>query len=254
MALNSTSLFLYGISIDSSNNKIDFKKVAGPTVITATITPGSYSLTGLAIAVAAALNAADNLNVYYCNVDRTVSGGLQNRVTIGTSTGSYFALMFASGPNYSVSIATVLGFAQLDYTAALFYQGSASSGTLVQTTYPGYNYLSPDMSQKIFGSVNVSTSGLKEAIVYAVQRFISVEFKYEPKSKVLLQLNPLFVWMIQQKPFDFTPEVNSPTVVYSVTLESTASDSKGLGFDFKEMLPQFPDTYATGAMKFRVQS
>lgn len=254
MALSSKSLFLYGISIDSTNNKLDFKKVAGPTVLTATITPGSYSLTSLAIAIAAALNAADNLNVYYCTVDRTVGGGLQNRVTIGTTTGSYFALMFASGPNNAVSISTVIGFAQLDFTGALFYQGSASAGTLMQTTYPGYNYLSPDFSQKIFGSVNVSTSGIKEAIVFAIQRFITVEFKYEPGSKVVSEWTPMMTWLIEQRPFDFTPEVSAPSVVYSVTLESTSADSKGLGFEFKEMLPQFPNTYATGAFKFRVQS
>lgn len=252
MALSSKSLFLYGILINSTNNKIDFKKAAGPTILTATITPGAYSLTSLAIAITAALNAADSLNVYYCTVDRTVGGGLQNRVTIGTSTGSYFSLMFASGPNFAVSISTVIGFPQTDTTGALFYQGGSSAGTLLQTTYPGYNYLSPDFKRQLFGSVNVSASGIKEAIVYAIQKFIVVEFKYETKSKVVSEWLPLMTWLIEQKPFDFTPEVSNPSVVYSVTLESSGADSKGLGFEFKEMLPQFPDNYSTGAFKFRV--
>jgi hypothetical protein len=252
MALQSKSLFLYNILLTSSNNKIDFKKVAGPTIITATISPGAYSLTSLAIAITAALNAADNLNVYYCTVDRTVGGGLQNRVTIGTTTGTYFNLMFASGPNFAVSISTLIGFPQTDTTGALFYTGGSSAGTVMQTTFPGYNYLSPDFKQQLFGSVNVSASGLKEAIVYAVQRFLTVEFRYEPKTKCVIEWLPLMTWMIEQKPFDFTPEVSSPSVVYSVTLESTGADSKGLGFEFKEMLPQFPNDYSTQALKFRV--
>lgn len=252
MALSSKSLFLYGIDITTLNNKIDFKIAAGPTVLTAELTPGSYSLTSLAVAIEAALNATDNTSVYVVSVDRTVGGGLQNRMTITKTTGSFFQLVFASGPNFASSIATTIGFTLSDFTGLMSYQGSASAGTVLLTEYAGYNYLSPDFSRKLFGSVNVSASGLKEAIVYSVQRFITVEFRYEPKAKCVSEWVNLWVWMIKQKPFDFTPEVTDPTVVYSVTLESTSADSKGLGFEFREMLPQFPNYYTTGAMRFRV--
>jgi len=60
-------------------------------------------------------------------------------------------------------------------------------------------------------------------------------------------------WLIQQREFEFTPEISSPNLVYEGTLEKTDSDSKGLGFEFKEMLPDFPFYYRTGMMQFRLK-
>jgi hypothetical protein len=58
--------------------------------------------------------------------------------------------------------------------------------------------------------------------------------------------------MIQQRQFEFTPDLTAPTIFYDVTLESIPADGKGLGFMGMEMLPDFPFQYDTGLMKFRV--
>jgi len=108
------------------------------------------------------------------------------------------------------------------------------------------------MNQKVFGNVNISTSGKKEAIIFNIQRFFTVDFKYEPTAKVVAEWSPLNRWMIQQRLIDFTPEITAPTVFIESTLETHVGDGRGLGFVMREMLPNFPELWVTGLMKFRV--
>lgn len=251
MALTAKSLILYGLQVTDDNSSIDFKAAAlGPTLM-ATLRLGYYSLTDLMTEIARAMNAADVLNSYTCTANRTVSGGLQNRVTISTS-GAFLSLLFASGPRTASTTAPLIGFLVVDRTGSTSYTGTSSAGTALIPEFKGYNFLSPDFEKKVFGSVNVSASGLKEAIVFAIQQFLEVEYRYEPKAKVVAEWVPFWEWAIQQRPYDFTPEVSSPTVFYSVTLESTTGDGKGLGYKMSEQLPKFPDHYQTGPLKMRV--
>jgi hypothetical protein len=139
----------------------------------------------------------------------------------------------------------------VDYTGGTSYTGSQTTGTSLIPELLGYNYADPIQQKKVFGAVNVSAAGVKETVVFNLQQFMNVEFKYEPKAN-LLAWNDLMEWLIQQSPFDFTPEIASPSTYYPVTLETTAEDGKGLAFLMKEMLPNFPNFYMTGPMKFRI--
>lgn len=250
MALSSRSLINYGIQVTSLNQNLDFVSVMAGSTLTATLPLGFYSVTSLAQAVVFALQAADSDNSYTCTVTRNILGGVQNRMTIAT-TGTFLSLLFASGPNVNTTCASLLGFLPIDYTGQLFYTNSASIGTVLIPEFPAYTYSSPTQQAKVFGSVNVSASGLKESVVFAIQKFIDLEFKYEDESQLPDWLL-FFTWSIQQRPFDFTPQVIEPDVYYQVTLEKTSYDSKGLGFKMKEMLPQFPNIYTTGPLNFRV--
>lgn len=216
----------------------------------ATLNLGYYSLTALLLEVARAMNAADPVHSYLATANRTISGGTQNRITIAT-TGPFLSLLFGTGPRVASSTGPLLGFAAVDRTGSTSYTGTLSSGSSILTEYAGYNYLSPDFIKSNFGAISVSASGDKESISWSIQSFIQVEFKYEPESKVVVEWMPFMTWAIQQKLFEFTPNVSSPSVFYEVTLESTSADGKGLAYMFKEQLPEFPFNYATGAMKFR---
>jgi hypothetical protein len=99
--------------------------------------------------------------------------------------------------------------------------------------------------------VNLSASGKKETIVYQIQHFIQVEFKHEPQTTIITDWSPFFTWAIQQRPFDFTPEITTPNTAYQVTLETTTADGKGLAFKFTEELPDLPFHYTTGILTFR---
>lgn len=250
MALSSRSLITYGISITTLNQNLDFRAEMGDDPLTAVIPIGDYSPQGIADAIRAALLEADSNNNYLVTVLWNQGDGTENRIVIAT-TGDYLDLLFGTGDNVSTSIASVIGFNTTDYTGETSYVGSSTTGTALVPSYFGYNFLGPTNQGRVFGSVNVSAAGVKEAVVFNIQEFINVEFKYESKVRQTLW-QTFFNWAIQQKGFDFMPELTVPGVVYQVTLESTKADGKGLAFEMSEMLPQFPNTYQTGALKFRI--
>lgn len=252
MALTSQSLFLYGFQVTELNQNLQFKASSGGPVLTAILTLGFYSLGSLLTEVVKQMSLQDPVSVYTVTANRTVSGGTQNRVTIATN-GAFLSILFGSGSLSVSSCASLLGFLAADQTGATSYVGAVSAGTALITQFAGYNYLGPEFNQKVFGNVNVSASGVKEAIVFQDQQFIDVEYRYETRANVIANWQPLLIWMMQQKLFDFTPEITSPTVFYSVTLEKNSADGKGLGFKPTEMLSQgFPNLYTTGPMTFRV--
>lgn len=251
MALSDRSLLLYGIQVTEFNSSIDFKADAlDVSPRQATLNIGFYSAAGLAREIVRALSELDALNTYTVTVDRTIAGGTQNRITISTS-GTFLEFYFLTGPRTASTAATLMGFNVLDYTGSTTYTGSFSVGTPLIPTLKGYTYLGPEFDRKVFGSVNISASGVKEAIVFNIQKFIQVEYKYEPKAFVVSDWFPFMEWAIQQRPFDFTPEISSPTVFYECTLEKTQEDGKGLGYKFMEMLPKFANFYQTGLLTMR---
>ena len=196
--------------------------------------------------------AFDYLNTYTVTANRSYSNGTQNRITIFTS-GSYLKLLFGSGPRAATSIASLIGFPGSDQSGGTTYTGTQSAGTLLVPTWYAYNYIDLNQYKQVFGNLNISATGQKEAIVFQIQQFFEMEFKYESASMVLNAWSPFMTWAIQQKAFDFTPDITNANTVYNATLESTDEDSKGLGFKFTEMLPEFPFLYSTGALKLRLK-
>jgi hypothetical protein len=250
MALQALSVFTYGIEITTLNRNLDFKISGGGAELNAVLNLGFYSPQSLADEIVRALQAQDSVNSYTCTVNRNILNGTQNRLTIST-TGSFLSLLFGTGTNVFTSVASVAGFNASDYTGNTSYTGSTSTGTNLIPDFQGYNYLDDNNQGKVFGAVNVSAAGIKESVVFNIQKFIDVEFKYEPRSK-LLQWKNFFTWAIQQRPFDFIPEISSPNTSYQLTLEKTSYDGKGLGFQMKEMLPNFPNYFTTGPMNMRI--
>lgn len=248
MALKNASLFLYNYQISATNQFISFATGAGevpPNTRTATIPIGFYSLTSLCTAIASALTTADPLHTYTVTANRNVGGGLQNRITIAT-TNSYFGIYFATG-NPS-NPATLLGFTGADLTGATSYTGTLTSGTVLIPERVAYSYLPPSAMNKNFGKLNVSASGLKEAIVFSIQQFIQAQFKHIPEANLSNWLL-LIQWMIQQRAFEFTPDITVPNTFYQVTLEEP---NQGLELNLTEMLGDFPFYYQTPLMKFRL--
>jgi hypothetical protein len=252
MALRSQSLFLYELEVRADNQNLPFRAVFLGPQLNAVIPAGYYSLTSLMSAIEAAMGVADPANTYTVTADRTVNSGTENRITITTS-GAYLDLLFATGTLAASSCRDLISFGIFDYTGATFYTNGATSGVALVTEWYAKNYQPPEVFVKNFGSVNVSTNGEKEAITWTIQRFIAGEWEFEPEAKVLTEWRDLISWMIQQKPFDFTPEILLPTVFHEVTLEKSTEDGKGLGFNMREQVPKYPFRYTTGAMTMRVR-
>jgi hypothetical protein len=250
VALRTKSLFLFGFNITESNRSLDFQMALAGPVKLATLRLGTYNLSLLGKEIVRAMKEADPAHNFDVGVDRTIGGGTENRVVISTDH-TFMNLLFDTGPRSASSIAPTIGFQAVDYTGATTYTGFSSAGTRLITSREGYNYLSPAYDQKLFGSVNVSASGVKEAIVYSVQQFFQVQFKYITDTEWLAKWQPLLTWLIQQRPIEFTPEISSPDTFYGGTIDSTSIDGRGLGFRATEMLPDFPFLYDTGLLRFR---
>lgn len=251
MALKDKSLFLYGFEINNTNQNLPFKASSGGAALNAVIPASFYTLATLATAIAAALNATDTANVYTVTVDRTAGSNLQNRITIATN-GAFLSLLFSTGTLAASSIRDVINFGHSDLTGSTSYQNSTTSGTAFKTGWYGKNYQIPSANLRSIGSVNVATDGTKENIWWSIQQFLSVEFQYEAQADVLVTWAPFLEWMSKGRPFDFTPEVGTPATFYSVTLDKSNTDPKGMGITMKEMLPDFPLLYTTGPMEMRL--
>lgn len=252
MALKDKSLFLYGFQVTPNNQYIPFKNTSLGVEIDAIIPNGFYTLGSLATAIALALNTADPSNVYTCTVTRTLAANLQNQVTIATS-GAFLSLLWNSGAQAASSIATTIGFSTAsDSTGATTYNSASTSGTALTTSWYGYNYQRPDANLRTIGAVNIAATGAKEVVYWSVQQFLAVEFRWEAQAYVLASWLPFIQWAVKGQPFEFTPEIVNASTVYSVTLEKSPGDSKGLGFLMKEMLPDNPFFYTTGALEMRL--
>lgn len=251
MALKAKSKFIYGFEITEQNSSLDFKKSASGGELQATLRLGFYSLGGLLKEVERAMKEVDLDNNYFVSAIRNVGSSGDVRVVITTS-GSYLDLLFGSGSRKATTCAFVLGFLGIDYIGGTSYQAANNAGKHLVTEMIGYNYVDALMNKKVFGSVNVSASGVKEAVVYNIQKFVSVNFRFEPRTKIFSQWTNFLDWAILQRPFEFVPEITSPNKYYDVTLETTTEDTKGLGFEIREMLPNFPDLFEIGNMKMRV--
>lgn len=252
MALTSKSLFLYEFEINQLNSSLDFRATSGGIILQATLRYGFYSLGRLMIEIRRAMEATDPARIYSVTADRTLVGGTENRITIATN-GAYLDLLFGSGPRAVSSVHSLIGFTGTDKTGALTYTGTSTAGTALVPDYIGYNYLGPEMIRNVFGALSITASGEKEAIVWAIQKFIQVEFKYETEARVVTEWMSFLTWAIQQRSFEFTPKISTPNTFYDVTLETTSADGKALGYKLDEMLPEFPFFYKTGMLKMRVK-
>lgn len=250
MALSNQSTFLYNFTVTSTNQYMSFATSSGeipPSSRTAVLNVGFYSLSSLLVEVARAITAADPLHIYSVTADRTIANGTQNRITIATNN-TYFGIYFATG-NPS-NPATLLGFNNSDYTGLTSYTGSTTSGTILVPNMNGYNYTPPGYMQKNFGTINVSASGIKESIVFSLQQFSQIQFKYIPQATATNQWNPFIIWMIQQREFDFTPDYTDPTTVYEVTLEDP---NQGMMLNLTEHISEgLPGFWYTPLLKFRL--
>ena len=171
MALTAKSLILYGLEVTENNASIDFVAVGAGPELQATVALGFYSLTGLMTAIANAMNTADPNNTYTVTADRTVNGGLENRVTIATD-GAFLELLFFTGTRAASNISPLIGFPGTDETGSTSYTGTSSAGTVLIPELIGYSYLPPENTKRQFGSLNISSSGIKEAIVFDTQEFV----------------------------------------------------------------------------------
>lgn len=256
MTLNH-ALFLYGFDINITNQFVDFRAVSAGPVLTATLNIGNYTLTGLLAEIKRAMQIVDINNIYTISVDRTVNAGRENRVRIQTS-GAYLDLLFLTGPNEANSPATLIGFEQIDYTGGTNYAGSNSAGTILIPDLATYGVILPDDYVMNQGVKNVSSSGVKETLVFAQMFFTEGQWKYitdEDGNTQHTEWRAFMKYAIKQLKFEYTPSFEEDATEYfQVTLEKTPQDgTNGMSYTLPQMLGDgLFRYYDTGKLTFRL--
>ena len=116
------------IIINSTNNKIDFREVS-TTTLTATLVVGTYTPTTLCAQIKTQLEASGTATYTVTFND------LSRKFTIATS-GSYFDLVFESGPSILNSASGVLGYDIEDLQSALSYTSPYALSGVLRFTKP----------------------------------------------------------------------------------------------------------------------
>lgn len=252
------SKFNYGLSIDSTNNKLNFSEGGGE--LTATLSSGSYTLGDFVTAISSALNAAGALD-YTVTLNRST-----NVITISAS--GNFNILLSTGTNVGVSFADLMGFTQsLDLTGTNTYSGSSGAGFEYYPQFYLQSYVPPEIyKQSADATVNKTASGRVEVVRFGIEQFIEMDIKFItnlPMDGVLIKNNPSgldaaldFLSDVSNKTkFEFVPNASSPSTFYKVIVESMPGIQNGTGFKLKELFTNnLPDIYETGVIKLRVIS
>lgn len=121
------------IVIDSTNNKIDFKKTAGGSELTATLTAGAYTPSALATHIGTQMTSAASGPTITCTYS-----GTTKKFTITSNGASSTTLLplFATGTNQLFSAHKTLGYDDVDQSAALTHTSTYILGGIARLIEP----------------------------------------------------------------------------------------------------------------------
>lgn len=256
MSLTTFSVFYTSLTIDSTNNKINFNEGSGE--LTATIDSGTYSLTDLMTAVKTSMDAVGTL-VYTVSFDRST------RIVTISST-SNFDLLISTGTSVAVSSWLTLGFTgAADLTGATTHSGTTAIASEYIPQFILQDYIPEGHDrEKISPTINESADGTIEVVSFGTRDFITCSFKFITDKMTdgkVIRYNPTGVAdfrtfmdnAIEKGTLEFMPDKDTRSTYYSVKLETTPTNPKGTGYMLMEMTANsLPFFYELNKVKFRV--
>ena len=257
-ALENHSKFYYGWQITTTNRYIDFNDGAG--IKTAILKVGYYSSIDLIIEIKKQMDALSTLN-FTVVFNRTT-----RKFTISSTVS--FSLLFATGPYFAQSTASLLGYTATDKTSSSSYLAENVSGFEYKTQFYIQSYKDTSTNRKaIDGTVNKSASGVTEVIKFGTERLMEGEFLFitniTQESISIIRTNNqgredfihFIEWCTEKAPIEFIKNEIDPSTFQTFVLESTPTDSKGLDYDLIEMYDRgLAQYYRSGVLKFRLTS
>jgi hypothetical protein len=255
MALLTKSKFYFGVSVDTENNVLDIDEGTGSFPVTLAVK--AYAPSEIATALSSALNQAGTLN-YSVTLNRTT------RLLRITASGA-FSIRRATGPNSASNIYSVLGFpGGTDLTGLSQYEGTAGVGFEFEPQFYLLDYVPLEHNIKsVKASINETGSGAVEVIRFGTKRYMecSIDFISDQKfigdeiwesnvNGVSDALN-FMGFAIEKATMEFMPNRLDVANYTKLVLESTESDSQGVGFRLIEMLDYGAGIYRTGRLVFR---
>lgn len=260
MALSTFSIFYYGLTFDSTNNKIDFSEIGGSSGLQAVVNTGSYTFTDTLTQIKTALDAAGT-GTYSVTGDRST-----RQITIAGPSGG-FALLTDTGLGTGSSPWELLGFDETtDQVGLTGYQGASGAGSTYEPQFYLQDYIAKDDFQELV-DVNVieSANGTIETVAFGTRNFFQMNIAFATNiaqpDNVVIKNNPsgveslqLFLKDITQKrPFEFMPDIGDRDSFQKVLLERTAQSQDGTGYRLREQYTRgLPGYYETGNMSLRL--
>jgi len=205
----------YGIEVTPLNSSIDFLIVSLGVEKRASLRVGLYNLTTLKTEIQRAMTVADPTNVYTVTINRGVSAGTQNRLSIATD-GAYLDLLFSSGTRAASSISSLIGFTASDFTGGTSYQGTITVGNLIIPTYPPQDLQPLGTIHDSKRAENETTSGLIETVSFSYFRNFEFKIKWiEQYSAEFNAFQGLHIWLLRGGPVEFIEKITETGVVSS---------------------------------------
>lgn len=257
MSLTTFSLFYFGHTVTASNDLIDFNE-GGPE-LTATLNPGSYTLTDYVTEIKRAMDAVGALT-YTVSVSRST-----RFITISST--STFALLVATGTHSGISAYPMIGFTGADRTGASTYTGNTASGSSFSPQFILQDHVPTDNFQGSQDeSVNISSTGQTvEVIKFGSKKFLEFTMKYstdisQPSNGPIrtsttgvADLVTFMEYLITKAPIEYMPNESVPNTFQSVFLESTGESQMGTSFKLKERYDRgLPEYFDTSLLRFRL--
>jgi hypothetical protein len=199
------------------------------------------------------------------------SGELEYTVTLSRAThlitisaSDEFELPVINGPTAGNSVFGILGFTTTDRTGADSYTADTPIGFQYSPQFKLQSYVPKEhFTESADATVNKSADGRVEVVRFGLDEKIEMDIKFITDlvmDDTHIKNNPSGVsealsflrYITQKKRFEFVPDVEEPSTVIKVLLESFPGYSKGTGFKLKELIGQnLPDIYETGVFQLR---
>lgn len=252
----SYSKFYYGFDITPENQWLDIIEGSG-TEISAEIQVGSYTPTQVCIELKIALDAAGDLT-YTVDFNRVT-----RRITI-SATGP-FKILGADGSHDETNVQTLLGFSQVQTVSATSHTGAVAAGDSFSPQLYLQEYVSTsDFQEAVDSKVNTTATGRVEVVKFGTAKFMKCNIKAQtsiaqPAGSHLRNdpqgeenLRRFMQYAVTKGPLEFMEDENAPEIFETMILESTPSNTSGVGYELKEMYDVgHNDYFQTGSLKFR---
>lgn len=218
--------FIWGFSVTSSNNRLDFKDAG--TTYAATLSVGDYLPTEFAAEVQRAMRAATGNSNQTC----TFSFTTRKFTLAGTAV---FQLLFGTGTNAASDCNGLLGFAASDETGAATYTsddaiGSGSSTAYtwapadpVSTVTPG-TAATDGTTATLTGRApfvvsNRSDGGKRENIYFSTDKVYAFQFKWVTTGAEQTSMESFLDWVERGRRFNMQPDATSTNALRLVVID-----------------------------------
>ena len=253
MSIFTTPVFYYGYTVTVNDIYINFDEGIGE--LTALVSAGDYSFTDLGAAIATALNTIGG------QVYAVVANRADRTFTISAS--SPFDLLFSSGSNSGLSVASVIGFTATDKTGSSSYTSDTPAGSEFVPQFPLQDFVSFDDYQEFSqASVNESASGRVEVFSIGTRRFMefnlgpvtdnAVRGLFTSDNGAVAKLRDFMQFLIRKADVEFMPDTTDRNTFRTIILETTPTSSTGTGYKLRELYGRgLVGFFETGKLKFR---